>query len=323
MIQGSHRDYFAEKEYPWLRNLIDEEDIVTSYNEATGEQIKPEELLADPENINNTEFINLDLGISVNNSINIDPSTPVNTRSLNTQQLKSVNRQRVRQRVRHRKPLAAPVDVLKKAVKGKQSKKNDEDVIVSRLEHLEMLYSQMDSIIGNNFESIAAQEEIINKIVDSKFEEFKNDYSQQLINSSKVSDQKYESLENLFHDQFTKIKNDVEKISGKIGTLNERCNNIERRLKKYDNDNRIITSLQQYQANDKVQLDLMNQQTRKCADDIKDVDHRLHEEEEKIKALKEIAQQINIRASVKDNGGNNRKNEGNRKQKLEQEERKC
>ena len=84
-----------------------------------------------------------------------------------------------------------------------------------------MLHSQMDSIIGNNFESIAAQEEIINKIVDSKFEEFKKDYSQQLINSSKVSDQKYESLEKLFHDQFTKIKNDVEKISGKIGTLNE------------------------------------------------------------------------------------------------------
>ena len=208
IIQGSHRDYFAEKEYPWLRNLIDEEDIITSYNEATGEQIKPEELLADPENTNNTEFINLDLGISINNSINIDPSTPVNTRSLNVQQLNSVNRQRVRQR----KSLAAPVDVLKKAAKGKQSKKNDKDVIVSRLEHLEMLYSQMDSIIGNNFESIAAQEDIINKIVDSKFEEFKKDHSQRLINLSKVSDQKYASLEKLFHDQFTKIKNDVEKI---------------------------------------------------------------------------------------------------------------
>ena len=159
-----------------MRNLIDEEDIITYHNEATGKQIKPEELLADPENINNTEFINLDLGISINNSINIDPSTPVNTRSLNIQPLKSVNKQRVRQR----KSLAAPVDVLKKAAKGKQSKKNDEDVIVSRLEHLEMLYSQMDSIIGNNFESKAAQEEIINKIVDSKFEEFKKDYSQQL-----------------------------------------------------------------------------------------------------------------------------------------------
>ena len=131
IIQGSHRDYFAEQEYPWLRNLIDEEDIIKSYNEATGEQIKPEELLADPENINNTEFINLDLGYSTNSSINIDPSTPVNTRSLNIQQLKSINKQRVRQR----KSLAAPVDVLKKAAKGKQNKKNDEDVIVSRLEH--------------------------------------------------------------------------------------------------------------------------------------------------------------------------------------------
>ena len=141
-----------------------------------------------------------------------------------------------------------------------------------------MLYSQMDNIIGNNFESIAAQEEIINKIVDSKFEEFKKDYSQQLINSSKVSDPKYESLEKLFHDQLTKIKNDVDKINGKIGTLNERCNNIERRLKKDDNDKRIITILQQHQANDKVQLDLMNQQIRKCADDIKDVDHRLCED---------------------------------------------
>ena len=60
----------------------------------------------------------------------------------------------------------------------------------------------------------------------------------------------------------------------------------------------------------------MNQQIRKCADDIKDVDHRLHEEEEKIKTLKEIAQQTNIRASVK----NNRENEGNRRQELEQEE---
>ena len=90
----------------------------------------------------------------------------------------------------------------------------------------------------------------------------------------------------LFHDQITKIKNDVEKISGKIGTLNERCNNIERRLKKDDNDNRIITSLQQHHANDKVQLDLMNQQIRKCADDIKDVDLRLYKKEEKIKALK-------------------------------------
>ena len=126
-----------------------------------------------------------------------------------------------------------------------------------------------------------------------------------------MSDQKYESLEKLFHDQFTKIKNDVEKISGKIGTVNERCNNIERRLNKDDNDNRIITILQQHQANDKVQLDLMNQQIRKCADDIKDVDHSLHEEEEKIKALKEIAQQTNIRASVKDNRENNRENEGN------------
>ena len=317
IIQGSHRDYFAEKEYPWLRNLIDEEDIITSYNEATGEQIKPEELLADPENINNAEFINLDLGISTNSSINIDPSTPVNTRSLNTQQLKSINKQRVRQRM----SLAAPVDVLKKAAKGKQSKKNDENVIISRLEHLEMLYSQMDNIIGNNFESIAAQEEIINKIVDSKFEEFKKDCSQQLINSSKVSDQKYESLEKLFHDQFTKIKNDVEKISGKIGTLNERCNNIERRLKKDDNDKRIITSLQQHQANDKVQLDLMNQQIRKCADDIKDVDHRLREEEEKIKTLKEIAQQTNIRASVKDTRENNKGNEVDQRQELEQEER--
>ena len=104
-----------------MRNLIDEEDIITSYNEATGEQIKPEELLADQENINNTEFINLDLGISTNSSINIDPSTPVNTRSLNIRQLKSINKQRVRQR----KSLAAPVDVLKKAAKGKQSKKND------------------------------------------------------------------------------------------------------------------------------------------------------------------------------------------------------
>ena len=90
--------------------------------------------------------------------------------------MKSVNKQRVRQR----KSLAAPVYVLKKAAKGKQSKKNDEDVIVSRLEHLEMLYSQMDSIIGDNLESIAAQEEIIDKIVDSKFEEFEKDYSQQL-----------------------------------------------------------------------------------------------------------------------------------------------
>ena len=123
-----------------------------------------------------------------------------------------------------------------------------------------------------------------------------------------MSDQKYESLEKLFHDQLTKIKNDVEKISRKIGTLNERCNNIERRLKKDDSDKRIFTSLQQHQANDKVQLDLMNQQIRKCADDIKDVDHRLREEEEKIKALKEIAQQTNIRASVKDTGENN---EGN------------
>ena len=147
----------------------------------------------------------------------------MNTRSLNIQQLNSVNKQRVRQR----KSLAAPVDVLTKAAKGKQSKKNDKDVIVSRLEHLEMLYSQMDSIIGNNFESIAAQEDIINKIVDSKFEEFKKDYSQRLISLSKVSDQKYASSEKLFHDQFTKIKNNVEKISGKIGTLNERCNNIE------------------------------------------------------------------------------------------------
>ena len=95
IIQRSHRDYFAEKEHPWLRNLIDEEDIITSYNEEIGEQIKPEELLADPENINNTEFINLDLGISINNSINIDPSTPVNRRSLNIQQLKSVNKQKV------------------------------------------------------------------------------------------------------------------------------------------------------------------------------------------------------------------------------------
>ena len=43
-----------------------------------------------------------------------------------------------------------------------------------------MLYSQMDSIIGDNFESKAAQEEIIDKIVDSKLEEFKKDYSQQL-----------------------------------------------------------------------------------------------------------------------------------------------
>ena len=85
--------------------------IITSYNEATGEQIKPEELLADPENINNTEFINLELGISTNSSINIDPSTPVNTRSLNIPQLKSINKQRVRQS----KSLAAPVDVLKKA----------------------------------------------------------------------------------------------------------------------------------------------------------------------------------------------------------------
>ena len=270
IIQRSHRDYFAEKEYPWLRNLIDKEDIITSYNEATREQIKPEELLADSENINNIEFINLDLGISTSSSINIDPSTPVNTRSLNIQQLKSINKQRVRQR----KSLAAPVDVLKKAAKGKQSKKNDEDVIVSRLENLEMLYSQMDNIIGNNFESIAAREEIINKIVDWKFKEFKKDYSQQLINSSKVSDQKYESLEKLFHDQFTKIKNDVEKISGKIGTLNERCNNIERRLKKDDNDKRIVTNLQQHQANDKVQLGLMNQQVRIFADDTKDVDHR-------------------------------------------------
>ena len=125
----------------------------------------------------------------------------MNTRSLNIQQWKSINKQRVRQR----KSLAVPVDVLKKAAKGKQSKKNDEDVVVSRLEHLEMLYSQMDNIIGNNFESIAAQEEIINKIVDSKFEEFKKDYNQQLINSSKVSDQKHESLEKLFHNQFTKI----------------------------------------------------------------------------------------------------------------------
>ena len=238
IIQGSHRDYFADKENLWLRNLIDEEDIITYHNEATGKQIKPEELLADQENINNTEFINLDLGISINNSINIDPSTPVNTRSLNIQPLKSVNKQRVRQR-------KSLVDVLKKAAKGKQSKKSDEDVIVSRLEHLEMLHSQMDSIIGNNFESKAAQEEIINNIVDSKFEEFKKDYSQQLVNSSGVSDQKYESLEKLFHDQFRKIKNDVKKISGKIGTLNEPCNNIERRLKKDDNDNRIITSLQQ------------------------------------------------------------------------------
>ena len=150
IIQGSHHDYFAEKEYPWLRNLIDEEDILTSYNEATGEQIKPEELLADPENINNTEFINLDLGISTNSPTNIDPSTPVKTISLNIQQLKGINKPRVRQK----KSLAAPVDVLKKAAKGKQSKKNDEDVTVSRLEHLEMLYSQMDNIIGNNFESI-------------------------------------------------------------------------------------------------------------------------------------------------------------------------
>ena len=39
IIQGSHRDYFAEKEYPWLRNLIDEENIITSYNEATGKQL--------------------------------------------------------------------------------------------------------------------------------------------------------------------------------------------------------------------------------------------------------------------------------------------
>ena len=101
--------------------------------------------------------------------------------------------------------------------------------------------------------------------------------------------------------------------SGKIGTLNERCNNIKRRLKKDDNDNRIITSLQQHQANDKMQLDLMNQQIRKCAHDIKDVDYRLHQDEEKIKALKEIA--------VKDNSENNRENEGNRRQELEQEER--
>ena len=94
-----------------MRNLIDEGDIIKSYNEATGEQIKPEELLADPENINNTEFIDLDVGISTNSSINIDPSTPVNTRSLNIQQLKSINKLRVRQR----KSLAAPVDVLKKS----------------------------------------------------------------------------------------------------------------------------------------------------------------------------------------------------------------
>ena len=119
VIQGSHRDYFAEQEYPWLRNLIDEEDIIKSYNEATGGQIKPEELLADPENINNTEFINLDLGISTNSSINIDPSTPVNTRSLNIQQLKSINKQRVRQR----KSLAAPVDVLKKQLRVNKVRK--------------------------------------------------------------------------------------------------------------------------------------------------------------------------------------------------------
>ena len=113
----------------------------------------------------------------------------------------------------------------------------------------------------------------------------------------------------------------MEKISGKIGTLNERCNNIERRLKKDDNDKRIITSLQQHQANDKVQLDLMNQQIRKCADDIKDVDHRLREEGEKIKTLKEIAQQTNIRASVKDTRENNKGNEVNQRQELKQEER--
>ena len=64
----------------------------------------------------------------------------------------------------------------------------------------------------------------------------------------------------------------------------------------------------------------MNQQIRKCADDIKDVDHLLHEEEEKIKALKEIAQQTNIRASVKDTRENNNGNEVNQRQ-VEQEER--
>ena len=65
----------------------------------------------------------------------------------------------------------------------------------------------------------------------------------------------------------------------------------------------------------------MNQQIRKCADDIKDVNHRLREEEEKIKTLKELAQQTNIRASVQDTRENNKGNEVNQRQELEQEER--
>ena len=322
MIQGTHRQFWASNEFPLLFRIADE--VLTkgrSYSDAymictgckvdiNGIDLIPcdHEVDSDDDERNNLDVARCATpGYNVQ-SVECLDEVNSSDESLLEFRIKNTNKTRLRKRSKTGRTASSPRSsnkkkVLKKAGLSKKPAKcapqsKDNLIITQRLNNLEDALCKVESNYANETAKVFSTEQAIKSVVSSKFMELVRDLKDQHKHQLNLINDEMKSMREEYELQIKTLKSSNESLKGRLASVNDTCNNLEKRVKDLKVDNcELSNKFKNFQFKVKsaeAEVEINKGNCLRTLENIRDEFYK----QERVKQLEEIREVINNTSEI-------------------------